>query len=127
MSTKEQEEAASRAAAAAVLGLSLGTRSRLVFGAGFSSERVLLLEVSEAQLSEILAEGVVVKGAPEEEAVLCTSSRTFLLKQVETSNSLLLVPGAAAPREGEAAAGGASRARSLSRSRHPLRAALPPC
>ena len=35
---------------------------------------------------------VVVKGAADAEAVLCTGSRTYALKIVETTNSLLLVP-----------------------------------
>lgn len=34
---------------------------------------------------------VVIKGSADEEAILCTSSKTFLLKYVETSNAQLLV------------------------------------
>ena len=36
---------------------------------------------------------VTVKGEPDEEAVLCTSTATFALKHVETTNSLFIVPG----------------------------------
>lgn len=33
-----------------------------------------------------------IKGQPDDEAVLCTSSATYALKHVETTNTLLLVP-----------------------------------
>jgi hypothetical protein len=35
---------------------------------------------------------VVIKGATQEDAVLCTSDKTFALKAVETTNTLLLLP-----------------------------------
>jgi len=35
---------------------------------------------------------VVIKGAGQEDAVLCTSNKTFALKLVETTNTLLLLP-----------------------------------
>ena len=35
---------------------------------------------------------VVIKGAADAEAVLCSATRTYALKIVETTNSLLLVP-----------------------------------
>lgn len=35
---------------------------------------------------------VVIKGATQEDAVLCTSDKTFALKLVETTNTLLLLP-----------------------------------
>ena len=35
---------------------------------------------------------VVIKGEPAAEAVLCSEDRTYALKIVETTNSLLLVP-----------------------------------
>jgi hypothetical protein len=35
---------------------------------------------------------VVIKGAVDEEAVLCTQDKTFALKLVETTNLLLLLP-----------------------------------
>jgi len=43
---------------------------------------------------------VVIKGGDSEEAVLCTADKTFALKYVETTNTLLLVPPVAAG-EGE--------------------------
>ena len=44
---------------------------------------------------------VSVKGAAEEEAVLCTSDRTYTLRLAESSNMLLLVPGATFGTDGE--------------------------
>lgn len=38
------------------------------------------------------ARSVVIKGATQEDAVLCTSDKTFALKLVETTNTLLLLP-----------------------------------
>ena len=35
---------------------------------------------------------MVIKGAPNEDAVLCTGTATFALKHVETTNALLLLP-----------------------------------
>ena len=35
---------------------------------------------------------VVIKGAADAEAVLCTDQHTYALKIVETTNSLLLIP-----------------------------------
>ena len=43
--------------------------------------------------ARVLVCRVTVKGAPDEEAVLCTSKATFALKHVETTNSLFIVPG----------------------------------
>lgn len=40
----------------------------------------------------LLIRRVVLKGQPDEEMVMCTSSKTYALKHVETSNALLLVP-----------------------------------
>jgi sister chromatid cohesion protein DCC1 len=74
------------------LRLAAGAAARLRYGAHFSAEKLQLLEVDEALLAEIVASGVVIKGGRDEEAVLCTASKTYALKQVETSNTLLLVP-----------------------------------
>lgn len=34
---------------------------------------------------------IVIKGLPEDEAVLCTDSKTFNVRQVNTSNSIILI------------------------------------
>ena len=43
-------------------------------------------------LTDLLAGSVVIKGEAAAEAVLCSENRTYALKIVETTNSLLLVP-----------------------------------
>jgi hypothetical protein len=74
------------------LGLAAGASAKLAYGPSFTHEKLQLLEVDEELLQEIIRTGVVIKGAPAAEAVLCTASKTFVLKQVETSNTLLLIP-----------------------------------
>jgi hypothetical protein len=74
------------------LKLPVGASAQLSYGPRFSRDALTLLEVDEETLKEIVARGVVIKGAPAQEAVLCTAHKTFALKQVETSNTLLLVP-----------------------------------
>lgn len=77
-----------------VVHLPPGGSARLVLGADFDSGGgdVLLLELDEALLEEALRCGLVLKGAPDEGAVLCGGGRTFSLRAVGTSNTLLLVP-----------------------------------
>ena len=41
----------------------------------------------------LLCGSLAIKGNPNEEAVLCTTSRTYLLRLAESSNTLLLMPG----------------------------------
>ncbi len=43
-------------------------------------------------VSPAVSYSVIIKGAQNEEAVICSKSRTYALKYVETSNLLLLVP-----------------------------------
>ena len=74
------------------LNLAVGASARLSYGPNFTHEKLQLLEVDEELLQEIISTGVVIKGAPADEAVLCTASKTYVLKQVETSNTLLLIP-----------------------------------
>ncbi|KDD75800.1 DUF2036 hypothetical protein, partial [Helicosporidium sp. ATCC 50920] len=50
----------------------------------------LLLEVTEDLLQEIEASGVCIKGQRDEDAVLCTSSTTYSVKVVGTTNTVLL-------------------------------------
>jgi sister chromatid cohesion protein DCC1 len=78
--------------AACPLRLAAGAAASLRYGPRFGAEKLQLLEVDAAMLEEIVASGVVIKGGRDEEAVLCTATKTYALKQVETSNTLLLVP-----------------------------------
>ncbi|KAL6498883.1 hypothetical protein OROHE_026483 [Orobanche hederae] len=54
---------------------------------------LMLLELDEKLLPEVLHESrVTLRGQPDEEAVLCTSSKTYAVKFVGTSNSVFLIP-----------------------------------
>ncbi|KAH1248154.1 hypothetical protein AAZX31_06G290300 [Glycine max] len=55
-------------------------------------EDLLFLELDEKLLPDVLNERVVLRGQPDEDAVLCTQSKTYAMKFVRTSNSVLLVP-----------------------------------
>ena len=73
--------------------LPVGDVASLRYGPRFSREKLQLLEVDDALLDEIVRRGVVIKGAPDQEAVLCTATQTFALKKLyENSNELLLIP-----------------------------------
>ncbi|KAA0049092.1 sister chromatid cohesion protein DCC1 [Cucumis melo var. makuwa] len=53
---------------------------------------LVLLEVDEKLLEEVLHQRVSIRGQPEEDAVFCTKSKTYGIKYVGTSNSVLLIP-----------------------------------
>ncbi|XP_027348526.1 sister chromatid cohesion protein DCC1 [Abrus precatorius] len=53
---------------------------------------LVLLEIDEKLLPDVLCERVVLRGQPDEDAVLCTQSKTYAIKFVGTSNSVLLIP-----------------------------------
>lgn len=53
---------------------------------------LVLLEVDEKLLEEVLHQRVSIRGQPEEDAVCCTKSKTYGIKYVGTSNSVLLIP-----------------------------------
>ncbi|GAB4813586.1 hypothetical protein N2152v2_000632 [Parachlorella kessleri] len=50
-----------------------------------------LLELDEDLLQELLQSGLQINGGESEEAVLCSQTRTFAIKTVETTNSVWLV------------------------------------
>ncbi|CAH9075666.1 unnamed protein product, partial [Cuscuta epithymum] len=52
---------------------------------------LMLLELDENLLPEFLHQSVTLRGQPNEDAVLCTQSKTYALKFVGTSNSVLLI------------------------------------
>jgi hypothetical protein len=111
------------------LGLAAGATARLSYGANFTHEKLQLLEVDEELLQEIISTGVVIKGAPTDEAVLCTASKTYSLKQVETSNTLLLIPPAVRPPRCAGARGEALTAapRRRAEATRPCRPTVRPC
>ena len=76
-------------------GLGEAEAANLVYAADFDANEIELLELPDDLLRRAReGEELVFKGGPDEEAVLCTSDATYLLKRVETSNTLLLMRGA---------------------------------
>ncbi|KAH7576136.1 hypothetical protein ACOSQ2_003917 [Xanthoceras sorbifolium] len=53
---------------------------------------LILLEVDEKLLPHVLHQRVTLRGQPDEDAVLCTPSKTYGIKFVGTSNSAFLIP-----------------------------------
>ncbi|QCD95508.1 sister chromatid cohesion protein DCC1 [Vigna unguiculata] len=70
-------------------GSSISVKYHPLFG---PHDDLLLLELDEKLLPDVLHERVVLRGQPDEDAVLCTQSRTYAMKFVGTSNSVLLIP-----------------------------------
>lgn len=56
-----------------------------------------LFEIDEKLLPDVLHQRVTLRGQPDEEAVLCTKSKTYAIKFVGTSNSVYLVPPSNSP------------------------------
>lgn len=56
------------------------------------NDDLILLELDEKLLSDVLYQRVSLRGQPDEDAVLCTQSKTFAIKFVGTSNSVFLIP-----------------------------------
>lgn len=67
--------------------------TKLVYKEKFEKNSYSLLELASPALIEAFESGssIVIKGLPEDEAVLCTDSKTFVVRQVNTSNSIVLV------------------------------------
>ncbi|KAI7852430.1 sister chromatid cohesion protein Dcc1 [Circinella umbellata] len=64
----------------------------LIYSNDFHKGTYSLIELSNDKIAEAIESSgeLVIKGLPEDEAVLCTHDQTFSLRQVNTSNSLLL-------------------------------------
>ncbi|KAL2234306.1 sister chromatid cohesion protein DCC1 isoform X1 [Sesamum indicum] len=79
--------------AEAVLGLQPNSSISIAYHSLFGPHNdLLLLEVDEKFLPEILHQRVTLRGQPDEDAVLCTVSKTYAVKFVGTSNSVFLIP-----------------------------------
>jgi len=75
-------------------GFAPGETANLVYAADFDANEIELLELPDELLQRARdGEELIFKGGPDEEAVLCTSDTTYLVKRVETSNTLLLMRG----------------------------------
>ncbi|EPB81753.1 hypothetical protein HMPREF1544_11503 [Mucor circinelloides 1006PhL] len=68
------------------------TSSKLVYKNNFEKNAYALVELNTPELVEAFESGIdiVIKGLADDEAVLCTESKTYIVRQVNTSNSLLL-------------------------------------
>ncbi|KAK4520098.1 uncharacterized protein ATC70_008228 [Mucor velutinosus] len=66
--------------------------SKLVYKDKFEKNAYALVELGTPELLEAFESGIdiVIKGLADDEAVLCTESKTYIVRQVNTSNSLLL-------------------------------------
>ncbi|KAI3436965.1 uncharacterized protein J3R85_005897 [Psidium guajava] len=53
---------------------------------------LILLELDEKLLDDVIHQRVFLRGHPDENAVFCTQSKTYAVKFVGTSNSVLLIP-----------------------------------
>ncbi|GLJ26416.1 hypothetical protein SUGI_0509390 [Cryptomeria japonica] len=63
------------------------------YGKSFGThDDLTLLEVDDVIFDQILDNRVTIRGSPDEEALLCTSSKTYAIKFVSTTNSVLLLP-----------------------------------
>ncbi|CAO3612565.1 unnamed protein product [Mucor hiemalis] len=67
--------------------------TKLVYKEKFEKNSYSLVELGTPALVEAFESGssIVIKGLPEDEAVLCTDSKTFVVRQVNTSNSIILI------------------------------------
>ncbi|KAG0586272.1 hypothetical protein KC19_2G077700 [Ceratodon purpureus] len=77
---------------AELLELEVDGSTTVVYADGFGMDEFKLLEVDESILKELLHDGLTIKGVKTDEAVLCTSSTTYAIKYVSTSNTVLLIP-----------------------------------
>jgi sister chromatid cohesion protein DCC1 len=68
--------------------------SSLRFAPGYAGSSFKLFEVDEPTLQELLKDdgSVHIKGGDDDEALLCTRDRTFVMRSAESSNSMLLAP-----------------------------------
>ncbi|KAK3433872.1 hypothetical protein EUGRSUZ_D01150 [Eucalyptus grandis] len=67
---------------------------------------LILLELDEKLLDDVIHQRVFLRGHPDENAVLCTQSKTYAVKFVGTSNSVLLIPSSNQVPEDEASQDG---------------------
>ncbi|KAI3444862.1 hypothetical protein Pfo_001527 [Paulownia fortunei] len=75
----------------------LGLQPNLSISIGYHSlfgphNDLMLLELDEMLLPDIMRQRVTLRGQPDEDAVLCTASKTYAVKFVGTSNSVFLIP-----------------------------------
>lgn len=89
----EQPQPVCNGGAEAVLNIQPNSSISIVYHPLFGPhEDLIVLELDENLLPDVLQQRVTLRGQPDEDAVLCTQSKTYALKFVGTSNSVFLVP-----------------------------------
>ncbi|CAA0823327.1 zinc ion binding [Striga hermonthica] len=79
--------------AEAVLALEPNSSISIAYDSLFGPhDDLMLLELDEKLLPEVMHERVTLRGQPDDDVVLCTSSKTYGVKFVGTSNSMFLIP-----------------------------------
>ncbi|KAI5074776.1 hypothetical protein GOP47_0010737 [Adiantum capillus-veneris] len=77
---------------ACVLDMETDSAFEICYGGTFGHEDLKLLEVDEPVLQEVLDRGAMIRGGLNDEAVLCTSTNTYTIKFVMSSNTVLIMP-----------------------------------
>ncbi|KAL6964903.1 hypothetical protein U1Q18_035957, partial [Sarracenia purpurea var. burkii] len=89
----EQPQQSCRIGADAVLSLQPNSSISIAYHPFFGPhDDLILLELDEKLLPDVLHQRVTLRGQPDEDGVLCTMSKTYAIKFVGTSNSVLLIP-----------------------------------
>ncbi|KAK6918128.1 Sister chromatid cohesion protein Dcc1 [Dillenia turbinata] len=90
---EEAEGKSSRGGAEAVLNMKPNSSMSIAYHPLFGlHDDLILLELDPSLIPDVLHQRVTLRGQPDEDAVLCTQSKTFGVKFVGTSNSVFLVP-----------------------------------
>ena len=70
-----------------------GGSRKLVFAESFSADSIKLFELDSEDLLDELKRGELsIKGHANDEAILCSSDRSFTVRLAESTNTLLLIP-----------------------------------
>ncbi|KAG9140644.1 hypothetical protein Leryth_006841 [Lithospermum erythrorhizon] len=88
-----EEKQIGRGGAEAVLNIQPNSSISIAYHTLFGAhDDLMLLELDEKLIPDILNQRVTVRGQQDEDAVLCTESKTYAVKFVGTSNSVFLMP-----------------------------------
>lgn len=90
---EEEEEEDTRNASKLLIECSQDRASNVTFSGDFAKRDFRLIEVNEEILKSVnIGNHIRIIGERKREAVLCTRSKTYSIKKVETSNTILLIP-----------------------------------
>lgn len=89
----EQKQSGCTGGAEAVLNLQPNSSISITYHPHFGPhDDLILLEIDDKLLPDVLHQRVTLRGQPNEDAVLCTQSKTYSIKFVGNSNSVFLIP-----------------------------------